>query len=59
MLAQTFRIPKIQFTDHMKLKKNEDHRVYTLVLLGRGMKIPMRGATERKCGAEREGKAIQ
>jgi hypothetical protein len=33
-----FGIPKIQFTDHMKLKK-EDQSVDALVLLRRGNKI--------------------
>ena len=44
ILAQKLRrykIPKIQFTDHMKLKKKEYQSVYTLVLLRRGVKIPM------------------
>ena len=59
ILAQKFRIPKIQFTDHMKLKKKEDQSVDTLILLRRGNKIPMEGVTETKCGAETEGKAIQ
>jgi hypothetical protein len=43
----------------MKLKKKEDHSVDTLVLLRRGIKIPMGGVTETKFGAETEGKAIQ
>jgi hypothetical protein len=43
----------------MKLKKKEDHRVDTSVLLRRGFKIPMGGDTETKFGAENEGKAIQ
>ena len=59
ILAQTLRIAKIQFTDHMKLKKKEDQSVDTLVLLKRGIKIPMGGDTVTKCGAESEGKAIQ
>jgi hypothetical protein len=50
---------KKQFTNHMKLKKKEDHSVDTLVLLRRGIKIPMRGDTEKMCGAETEGKVIQ
>ena len=58
ILAQKLGIPKIQFTDHMKLKK-EDQSVDTLILLGRGNKIHMGGDTETKCGAETEGKAIQ
>jgi hypothetical protein len=40
ILAQKLGISKIQFTDHMKLKK-KDHSVDTLVLLSRGIKIPM------------------
>ena len=43
----------------MKLKKMEDQNVDTLVLLRRGIKIPMGGVTETKFGAETEGKAIQ
>jgi hypothetical protein len=39
MLTQKLRIPKIQFRDHMKLKK-EDESVDTLVLLRRGAKYP-------------------
>ena len=52
------RIPQIQFTDHMKLKKKEDHSMDPLVLFRRGIKIPMGGDTEGKFGAETEGKAI-
>jgi hypothetical protein len=58
ILAQELGIPKIQFTDHVKLKK-EDQSVDTLVLLRRGNKIPIGGDTETKCGAETEGKTIQ
>jgi hypothetical protein len=47
----------IQFTDHMKLKK-EDHSVDTLVLR-QGNKIPMGGYTGIKFGAKTEGKAIK
>jgi hypothetical protein len=43
----------------MKLKKKEDQRVGTLVLLRRGMEIPMGGVTEKKYGAQTEVKAIQ
>jgi hypothetical protein len=51
-------VPKVQFTDHMKLKKKkkEDQSVGVLVLLRRGNKIPMGGHTEKKCGAETEEK---
>jgi hypothetical protein len=52
-------IPKIQFTNHMKLKKKEDQSVDTSVFLRRGNKIPMEGVTETKCGAETEGMTIQ
>jgi hypothetical protein len=56
ILAQKFGIPRIQFTDHMKLKKKEDRSVDTSVLLRKGIKIPMGGDTETKFGAETEGK---
>jgi hypothetical protein len=59
LLAQRLGIPKIQFTDHLKLRKKEDQSVDTLVLLKVGSKIPMGGDTETKCGGEPEGKAIQ
>ena len=53
-------IPKIKFTDHIKLKKKEDHSTDTLVFLKRRIKIPMGGGdTETKFGGESEGKAIQ
>jgi hypothetical protein len=37
-IVQKFRIPKIQFTDNMKLKKKEDQSVDASVLLRRGTK---------------------
>jgi hypothetical protein len=43
----------------MKFKKKEEQSMYTLVLLKRGNKLPMRGDTDTKCGAETEGKAVQ
>jgi hypothetical protein len=43
----------------MKLKKKEDQRVDTLILLSRGNKIPVEGVTETKFGAETEGMTIQ
>jgi hypothetical protein len=49
----------MQFTDHMKLKKKEEQSVDTSVFLRSRNKIPMRGVTETKCGADTEGKAIQ
>ena len=54
ILAQKLRIPKIQFTDQMNLKKKEDQIMNTAVLLRRGNKIPMgvdtkyRGETEER-----------
>jgi hypothetical protein len=42
-----FRIPKIQFTKHMKLKKKEEQIVDTLILLRRGNKIPMGGVRDK------------
>jgi hypothetical protein len=59
ILALKFGIPKIQFTDHMKLKKKAYQSVDTFILLRRRDKIPMGEVTETKCGAETEGKAIQ
>jgi hypothetical protein len=53
------RIPKIQFTIHMKLKKKEDQNVGTLILLIKRNKIPMEGVTETKCEAETGGMTIQ
>ena len=40
ILPQKLRIPKIQFTKHMKLKKKEDQNVDTLIVLRRGTKYP-------------------
>jgi hypothetical protein len=50
-LAKKLRIPKLQFTDHMKLQKKEDQNVDASVFL-------RRGNMEAKCGAEPERKAI-
>ena len=41
ILIQKLRIPKIQLTDHMKLKMKEDQSVDTLILIGEWIKIPM------------------
>ena len=38
ILSQKFGIPKIQFTDHMTLKKKEDQNVDASGLLRRGTK---------------------
>jgi hypothetical protein len=59
ILAPNLRIPKIQFTDHMKLKTKEAKRVYVTVFLRRGDKIPEGGNKETKCRAKTERKAIQ
>jgi hypothetical protein len=45
-IAQKFRIPKIQFTDHMKPKKKEDQNMDASVLLKRGNKILTGGNIE-------------
>jgi hypothetical protein len=42
----------------MKLKKNKDESVDTLLLLRIGKKTPMEGATETKIGAETKGWTI-
>ena len=48
----------IQFTDHMKLEK-ENQNVDASVFLRRENKILKGANMETKCGAETEGKAIQ
>jgi hypothetical protein len=52
-------IPKIRFTDHLKLKKKEDQSVGAAVLLRSDNKILTGGNTRTKYGAKTEGKAIQ
>jgi hypothetical protein len=42
----------------MKLKKNEDQSVDTLLLLGIGNKTPMEGVTKTQLGAETKGWTI-
>jgi hypothetical protein len=59
ILVQKFGIPKIQLTDHMKLKNKEDKSVDATVLLRRGNKILTGGNMKTKCGAKTEIKAIQ
>ena len=59
ILAQKQRTPKIQFTKHKKIKKREDQWKNTLFLLRIGNKIPMKGVTETKFGAEMERRTIQ
>lgn len=52
-------IPKMQFTDHMKLKKKKNQSVYASVLPRKGNTILTGGNTGAKCRAETEGEAIQ
>ena len=59
ILAQKFRIPKIQFKHQLKLKRKEDQSIGISVLLRRGNKILMGEYSETKYRAETEGKAIQ
>jgi hypothetical protein len=40
ILTQKLRIPKIQFTNHMKLKKKEDQSVDTSIFFRRRSKHP-------------------
>jgi hypothetical protein len=54
ILVQKFGIPKIQFTDHIKLKKKEHQGVDASVLLRRGNKILTGGNMEIKCWTETE-----
>ena len=49
MLAQKFRKPKIQFTNHMKPKNKADQSMDASVLLRRGNKILTGGNIETKC----------
>jgi hypothetical protein len=58
ILAQSFRIPKIQFIDHMKFKK-EDQIVGPSVLLRRRNIILTGTNMETKYRTGTEGKAIQ
>jgi hypothetical protein len=59
VLTEKLRIPKIQFTEHIKVKKKEDQSVGASVFLGSGNKILIVGNMETKYGAETEGKTIQ
>ena len=59
ILAQKFRITKIQFAKHKKIKKKEDQHVDTSFLLRIRNKIPMERVTETKFGAKTKGWTIQ
>ena len=48
----------IQFTDQMKLKRRKNKLQILWSFLEGGNKIPTRGDTETKYGAETEGKTI-
>ena len=54
ILAQKLRIPKIKFTDNMKLKKQEDQSLDASILLRSGKKTLMGVNTETKCRKEPE-----
>jgi hypothetical protein len=53
-----YKIPKIQFAKHKKIKK-EDQRVDTSFLLRIWNKIPKEGVAETKFGAKTKGWTIQ
>jgi hypothetical protein len=55
ILAQMLGIPKIQFTDHMKLKKEENQKVDASVLLRRGNKILMESRVWEGLGRKKGG----
>jgi hypothetical protein len=55
ILAQKLRIPKIQFTDYMKLKKKEDQSVDASVLR-RGNKVVTAGRGWEGLGRKRRGR---
>jgi hypothetical protein len=59
ILFPKLRIPKIKFTDHMKINIKENQSEGALVLLRKGNKILTGANTEKKYGSETEGKAIQ
>jgi hypothetical protein len=54
-LDQKLRISTVQFTDHVKLKKNKDQSVDASILLRRKNKIITGGRGREGPGREREG----
>ena len=46
-ISPKLRIPKIQFTDHMKLKKKEEQSVDILILIGKWIKTLCSQQTNR------------
>jgi hypothetical protein len=59
ILAQKLRIPKIQFTVHMKLTMKEERSMGLLVLLRRGNKTLTGANMEANSGTETEEKTMQ
>ena len=55
MLAQMLRIPTIQPTNHMELKKKEDQSVDVSILHRRRNKIIAGGRNKKGVGRERGG----
>jgi hypothetical protein len=55
ILGKECGIPTLQLTDHMKLKRKENQRVDTLVLLRRGSKIIKGNRGWEKLGRKRRG----
>ena len=58
ILGHKLRIPNIQFSKHMKVKKKEGQTVNTPILRLEN-KIPIEGVTEKKFRAQTEGMTIQ
>jgi len=58
-ISPKLKLPKIQSTDHTKLKKKDNQSVDASVLPERGNKNIQRGDMETKFGAETEGLVIQ
>jgi hypothetical protein len=56
LLTQKLRISKIEFTDHMQLKKKEDQNVVTSILHKMGNKIITEGKGREGTGRERGGR---
>jgi len=59
ILAQKLRLPKIQSTDYMKLKKKDDQMWMGQSFLKVGTKVFNGGNTETTIGTKTEGKDLQ
>ena len=57
-ISTKFGMSKIEFTDHMNLKKKEEQTVNASVHLRRGNKRLIGENVGTKCGTETEGKVI-